>query len=298
MTLVLEAAAATRVWVAVAEEQGAYAEAAAALKTELADGVEISAGKWQTLFDGQEGMPDLIVTVGVAAFDGALDRLAQKEAAWARVPVLAILLPQAVFEARMASGAVVQRPISAVVLDQPLGRQMAFIKRALPDRRHVGVLSGTQTRPLLKALEKEASGRGLRLMSAPVANAPDDLYPALRSVLEEADVLLALPEPAVYNSGTLQNILLTTYRARTPLVAFSPAYVKAGAVLALYSTPAQVARRAAEIVREWRAGRGLPAVQAPREFTVVLNAKVAASLGLQIDDANAIVESLRRQEGR
>lgn len=298
MTLVLEAAAATRVWVAVAEEGGAYAEAAAALRAELADGAEIGSGKWQALFDGQEGMPDLIVTVGVAAFDGALERLAQKEAAWARVPVLAILLPQAVFEARMASGPVVQRPISAVVLDQPLGRQMAFIKRALPDRRHVGVLSGTQTRPLLKALEKEASGRGLRLMSAPVANAPDDLYPALRSVLEEADVLLALPEPAVYNSGTLQNILLTTYRARTPLVAFSPAYVKAGAVLALYSTPAQVARRAAEIVREWRAGRGLPAVQAPREFTVVLNAKVAASLGLQIDDANAIVESLRRQEGR
>lgn len=298
MTLVLEAAAATRVWVAVAEEEGAYAEAAAALKAELADGAEISAGKWQALFDGQEGMPDLIVTVGVAAFDGALDRLAQKGGGWARVPVLATLLPQAVFEARMATGPVVQRPISAVVLDQPLGRQMAFIKRALPDRRHVGVLSGTQTRPLLKTLEKEAGGRGLKLVSAPVANASDDLYPALRVVLEEADVLLALPEPAIYNSGTLQNILLTTYRARTPLVAFSPAYVKAGAVLALYSTPAQVARRAAEIVREWRAGRGLPAVQAPREFSVVLNAKVAASLGLQIDDANAIVESLRRQEGR
>jgi len=39
-------------------------------------------------------------------------------------------------------------------------------------------------------------------------------------------------------------------------------------------------------------------MQAPREFSVVLNARVAASLGLQIDDANAIVESLRRQEGR
>jgi len=163
MTLVLEAAAAPRVWVAVAEEEGAYAEAAAAFKAELADGAEISTGKWQALFDGQDGMPDLIVTVGVAAFDGALGRLAQKGGGWARVPVLATLLPQAVFEARMAAGPVVQRPISAVVLDQPLGRQMALIKRALPDRRHVGVLSGTQTRPLLKTLEKEAHARDLKL---------------------------------------------------------------------------------------------------------------------------------------
>jgi ABC-type uncharacterized transport system substrate-binding protein len=82
-----------------------------------------------------------------------------------------------------------------------------------------------------------------------------------------------------------------------PLVAFSPAYVKAGAVLALYSTPAQVARRAAEMTRTWLAGRGLPPPQAPREFAVTANAKVAASLGLQLDEASLIAEDLRRLEG-
>lgn len=298
MTLVLDVRAAPRVWVAVAEEEGAYAEAAAVLKAELAGNAEISTARWQALFDGREAMPDLIVTIGVAALDGTLERLAQKGAAWARVPLVATLVPQVVFEARMAAGPVVQRPISAVVLDQPLGRQLAFIKRALPERRRVGILPGVQTRPLLRTLEKEASGLGLKLVIAPAINAADDLYPALKTALEEADVILALPEPTVYHGGTLQNILLTAYRARTPLVAFSPAYVKAGAVLALYSTPTQVARRAVELVRDWQAGRGLPVPQTPREFSVAVNAKVAASLGLQIDDAAVIVEYLRRQEGR
>jgi ABC-type uncharacterized transport system substrate-binding protein len=92
---------------------------------------------------------------------------------------------------------------------------------------------------------------------------------------------------------------LTTYRARIPLVAFSPAYVKAGAVLAVYSTPAQVARRAVEMLRQWQSGRGLPSPQNPREFEVVVNERVAASLGLWIDMPNLIVADLRRiEDGR
>lgn len=298
MTLVSAAAAAPQVWVALAEEGGAYAETAAALREELVGAAETRAAVWRNLFAGAPPAPDLIVTVGAAALDGTLDELARRNTAWKEVPVLATLLPQAVFDARLAAGPVVRRPLSAVVLDQPLGRMLALIRRALPDHRHVGILPGPQTRPLMRALEREAAGQGLRLVVAPEIGLPEEIYPALKAVLGDADVILALPEPLVYHGGTLQNILLTTYRARTPLVAFSSAYVKAGAVLALYSTPAQVARRAAEMVRDWQAGGGLPAPQAPREFSVAVNAKVAASLGLSIDDAAAIVADLRRREGR
>lgn len=296
MTLVLSVLAAPRVWIAVTEEGGPYAEVAAVLKSELAGSAEVGVGNWQRLFDSHESPPNLIVTVGVGAFDGALERLAPREGDWTRVPVVATLLPQAVFEARMAAGRVMRRPVSAVVLDQPLGRQLALIKRVLPERQRIGILPSPQTRALLPMLEKEAALRGLRLVPGATINFPDDLYPTLKSVLEGADVILALPDAAVFQSGNLQNILLTTYRARVPLVAFSPAYVKAGAVLALYATPPQIARRAAELVRDVLAGRALPPPQHSREFTVGVNAKVAASLGVQIDDPTAIAEDLRRQQ--
>jgi hypothetical protein len=296
MTLVLPAAAAPQVLVALSEEGGAYAEAAAVFKAELGD-AQLATATWQGLLNDKAVAPDLIVTVGVAAFEGALDWLAAKGGAWERVPLLAVMLPRAAYDAQALQVAVGRRPMSAAVLDQPLGRQMALIRRALPERRRVGVLPGPQTLPLLKGLQKEAAARGLTLVAAPAIGAPADLYPSLKAVLDEADVILALPEPTVYHGASLQNILLTTYRARVPLVAFSPAYVKAGAVLALYSTPAQVARRAAEMTRTWLAGRGLPPPQAPREFAVTMNAKVAASLGLQLDEAALIAEELRRLEG-
>ncbi|MDO8959286.1 MAG: ABC transporter substrate binding protein [Rhodocyclaceae bacterium] len=298
MTLVLPAAASQRVWVVVAEEGGVQAETAAVLQAGL-DGLELKVSRRQLPLQDSEEPPALIVTVGAAAFDETLGWLAGRPGAWERVPVLATLLPRAAYDARAARhapGIAGQRALSAAVLDQPLARQLALLKRALPDRPRVGVLAGPQTQPLLPALEKAATARGLRLVAAPV-NAPDEIYPALKAVLESADVILALPEPTVYHSATLQNILLTTYRARVPLVAFSPAYVKAGAVLAVYATPTQVARRAIEMVRGWQAGRGLPPPQMSREFDVAVNTKVAASLGLSVDAGAAIAEDLRRQEG-
>ena len=135
------------------------------------------------------------------------------------------------------------------------------------------------------------------MRKTPLVNATEGIYPALKQVIDESEVILALPDPLIYNSANLQNILLTMYRARTPLIAFSPAYVKAGAVLAVYSTPAQVARRAAEMLRQWQSGRGLPLPQKPREFEVAVNERVAASLGLWIDAPNLIVTDLRRLEG-
>lgn len=296
--MVIVAHAAPQVWVALAEADGIHAETAAVLRAELEREATLKVGVAGTVLDARAAPPELIVTVGAAAFERTLVWLAERDDTWVRVPVLATLLPRAAFDARQTGGARPLRVVSAVVLDQPLGRQMALIKRALPDRRLVAVLPGPQTRPLLGTLEREAAARDLRLVATPPVNTSDDIYPSLKEALANADVLLAQPDPLIYNGASLQNILLTSYRARVPLVAFSSAYVKAGALIAVYSTPAQVARHAAGMARGWLAGRGLPPVQSPQEFAVAVNPRVAASLGLQLDDASLIAEDLRRAEGQ
>lgn len=295
MTLVLDVAAAPRIWVVVTESGGTQAEIAEGLRSALAESAEVGVNGVPEWFAGRGEKPELIVTVGTAALDGALEQLARKEAGWSRIPLLATLVPQAVVEARRAK--LGPRPFAAVVLDQPLGRQLALIRRALPDRQRVGVVPGPQTRPLLAQLEREARARGMALVVGPEVRATEDIYPALREVLIHADVVLALPDPLVYNGATLQNILLTTYRARVPMVAFSSAYVKAGAVVAVHSTPAQVARQTAQAVRDWLAGREPPATIYNREFAVVANERVAASLGLRPIDSEEVAAELRRQEG-
>ena len=114
-------------------------------------------------------------------------------------------------------------------------------------------------------------------------------------MLVDAEVLLALPDPAVFNSQTAANILTAAYRRQVPLVGFSPAYVKAGALVAVYSTPLQVGTQGGELLRQALSGKILPPPQWPQEFAVSVNQDVAHSLGLVIDEAR-LLEQLRQKE--
>lgn len=285
------------IWLAASELGGPYAEAAGALRSELSQPasrrLEVRVGAWQDLLATPGKPPQLIVTIGASAYHGVIDE-AQRGGVLANVPVLAILIPRASYEALAAKA---RAPTSAVFLDQPLGRYLDLLRLTMPERKRIGVLLGPESAALAAALAKSAAARSQQLVTARVSG-DDDLYSGLRSVLSEADVLLALPDAQVFNAGSLQNILIATYRQRVPLVAFASGYVKAGATLALYSSPTQAAGQAAAAIRAFLAGHTLPPPQPAADFSVATNDRVARSLGLTFGDADAIAEQLRRQEGQ
>ena len=295
LLLLFNAVAAPHVWIVLSEESGSYQETATVLRAELAGSAEIFLSGGPFLLSEQKFTPDLIVTVGVAALDGVLDHLEKR--GWQGVQVLATLLPQSAVDARQSRMPNRAGAFSAVVLDQPVSRQMALIRRALPGRDALAVPLGPHSRASEDTVKRQAAAHGLLLIPTPVINQADEIFSTFRTGLESAQVILALPDATVYNPASLQNILLMTYRARVPLIAFSPAYVKAGALVAVYSTPAQVARRTARAVRALLTGRPIPALMRPDEFEVATNPRVAASLGLTIDDADAIARDLRGMAG-
>jgi ABC-type uncharacterized transport system substrate-binding protein len=122
------------------------------------------------------------------------------------------------------------------------------------------------------------------------------VFPGLKQVLDGSDVLLALADPQVYNSNSLQNILLTAFREKVPMLAFSPAYVRAGALFALYVTPVQAGVQAAALVLEVLHDRSLPATAVESsDFDVMVNEHVARALNLSLD-GRALRLELRRLE--
>jgi ABC-type uncharacterized transport system substrate-binding protein len=106
-------------------------------------------------------------------------------------------------------------------------------------------------------------------------------------------VLLAMPDSLAHNRNTVQPLLLTTYRAGIPVVAYSESYQQAGAVLALYSTVPQVVAQVVDSLQQIREGKALPNHQSPRYFTVGVNSAVARSLGLALPTADEIGGRLR-----
>lgn len=283
------------VWVALSESVGPHVEAAAALRADvdqaLPGRVEWRIAHWSQ-FSSPNPEPHWVVAVGTAALKGLQDVFARDT----RPPaLLALLVPRLAFEriadpARLRTGSV-----SAVFLDQPAGRQLDLIRLALPDAHRFGILITGESKAYAPALEAAGRERGLQMVSSLVEQG--GLYPALQSLLPDVDVLLALPDPMVFNSQTAGSILTAAYRRQVPLAGFSPAYVKAGALLALYSTPAQVGRRGGELLRQALAAKPqpLPQPHSPREFTVEVNQNVARSLGLALDEAR-LGEQLRQKD--
>jgi len=213
-----------------------------------------------------------------------------------KAPVLNALLPRSSFERVLrASGRKASAHFNVLELDQPLQRQLALVRLVLPKSRRLAVLWGPDSLPKAPALRSLASSQGLTLQED-VVNQGTSLFAALRSVLEGSDVLWAFADPLVFNSNNIQNILMTTIRVQVPVLAFSPAYVRAGALMAVYSTPLQVGDQAAQWVLDVLANRALSALALePLDFEISVNEQVARALGLSID-VKALTSALKRQE--
>ena len=281
------------VLVVISERSTSYVEAADALAAELERG-GLPRGEIALMTSGEysaaaAATPKLLVAVGT----GAANLLAAKDS---RIPLIATLLPPSSFEQIVqASGRKPSAVFSAVYLSQPFSRQLDLVRLALPDARRVGVLWGPESQAQASALQAATQARGLQLVAAQIGPG-ESAYPPLQKLLEDADLLLALPNPQIYNSSSIQNILLSSYRSRVPFIGFSASYVQAGAVFAVYSTPAMIGRQTAVMARNLLQGRGLPAApQYPLEFSVGVNEQVARSLGLKLD-ATALGERLRQLE--
>jgi putative ABC transport system substrate-binding protein len=235
---------------------------------------------------------DLIVAVGMKA--------TQVTTAQNSIPVIAAMIPQTSYEALLAQAATkkILPPISAIYLDQPWLRQVDFWRAALPERRRIGLLHSSDAHIDVARLRKDIAQRDGALVIQPVRSA-DELFSRLENVLANSDVLLATPDSLIYSSSNIRNILLTSYRYRVPLIGLSQAYVNAGALCAIFSTPEQLAAQAGAMVIFFARDRQLPAPQFPAAYTIAVNQQVARSLGIELSSPEAIRSQMdKMKEGR
>lgn len=201
------------------------------------------------------------------------------------VPTLCALLSAEAFAA-VACGAHCER-LRAIVMDQPVSRQIAVASSIYPSLVRFGVLG--RERPTDKARLPPHLSLDYHAFSAAVA-----LPAQLDGALAGNDALVALPDSTIFNRETLHVVLLTAYGYAKPVIGFSRAYVRAGALISTYATPEQVLRDVFEDVAVERAGQGLEGSGARDEprwfedermrpstrFSVAENRRIARSLGL------------------
>jgi ABC-type uncharacterized transport system substrate-binding protein len=235
------------------------------------------------------GKPDLIVACGSESFRKALANASN-------VPVIAALIQRPAYEKILAEAPRNRPRSTAVFLEQPLARQAAFIRQLLPGLTRVGLLLRSDGRAAQAAAYQQSLGHaGLTVENEPVDN-ENELLPALNALLPRSSLLLATPDGDIYRRETIRAILVTSYRYQKPVIAYSPGFVQAGALAAIYATPAQIGRQVGEMITNL--GSTLPPPREPNQFTIAINRNVAQALNLNLPDEAVLRRTLNEREGR
>lgn len=228
---------------------------------------------------------ELVIALGVKALEASAKLKFT-------TPVLGVFTPIPTFNSLLVKTKRDLGNFSAIVLDQPFWRQIFLMRSILPEAKKIGVLLGPTSSQFADAIKEEGEESGFSVMEENVFREPD-LIPKLKDVLETSDVLMAVPDPMIYNRETAQPILLTSYRHQKPVIGYSQSYVRAGALAAVYSSSKQLARQAAEIaLKSQKSPSLLPPPQAPKYFSISVNYQVARSLNIKLKSDEEIYQSV------
>ena len=234
-----------------------YREAAVALTDRLrAEGCEClglefpasdSAAQEQVLGHLRDFKPQVIATGGTTATGRAIDSIPE-------VPVLFFMVPNALDAPFLAGDASAGARLAGVAADVSPRAQIDWIRVTHPDADRIAILHSDRSDQTVAALREAARARGISIIEI---DADRDRFPEAITAITESDCggVLMIPDASVYNSPTVQRLLLWGVRRKKPVWTFSANVVKAGALSGMQCEPAAVGRQTAELVREVLRGK-------------------------------------------
>ena len=231
----------------------------------------------------------LLVTVGTKAAQHAASMVLD-------MPIIHAMLPYSSYQ-NISSVHETCASRTAIYIDQPIKRQLNLAKEIFPNLKTYGFLLGEVSSKRYE-IEKELYEFSAEKIESTIIHESRELAWSLRDLSEKAKVFIAINDPLVFNPNNAKWILYMAYQKQRPIIGFSMNYVSAGASAAVYSTPSQLGRQAAELVFEQQnKNECLFEPQYPRYFNVGVNNAVIQSLSGKLLDESYLLKQIQKKEG-
>jgi len=211
-------------------------------------------------------------------------------------PVLYTMLPFSSYE-WLEENRMLANQHKVLFIDQPPQRYVQLAQAAMPEMRTIGYLYGDISGVYADEIKRAADDAGIGFVGVDVSS-DVKFSNLLKDGFASSDAVLLLPDPYLFNRRVVQEVLLASFRYKRPLVVYSESFLKAGAMVALFSTPEQIGRQTGELL----GCVGLPCYNVipqrsyPKYFSVIVNEFVARQLGVEIKSAGELLKYLESVE--
>lgn len=170
-----------------------------------------------------------------------------------------------------------------------LAEQVKLIGEALPQARTIGMLYRSDIPECRRTLDvMKASVPADWRIEAVAVNEYPSIAAAIDALTQKrVDLIWTTADQKVYDTNAVRALLLAGLRSKVPIWGFSPAFVRAGALLGVGVEPRAQGSQAADIALKAIAGRAGAAekAQPPREFQIAVNLIVAGKIGVEIPES-------------
>ena len=186
---------------------------------------------------------------------------------------------------------------AVLYMTQPYCRQIQFIKAINNNWKTIGILNSQNKTIDTKTLQQCANKHKIKINITNITN-QKNLTSHLKIALNQSNLLLALPDTNIYNSRSVKNILLTSYRYRKPVIAFSKSFVNAGALASIHSDATQIAETASKLIEKYfNHGKEFKTrSNYPKLFNISINKQVFRALDISEPDIDKLKQTLELEE--
>ncbi len=216
--------------------------------------------------------PDIVLTTGVMATTIMKDAIED-------IPIIFCMVIN--YERFELSGP----NITGIPTEVAIEKQFMGYRSLLDSIQNVGIIYDiSHTGNIVKRAEQKMNDMGINLVKYEIKSS-EMVTEALNNLIGKIDALWVLPDSTVVTKKSFEHIKRTALDNNIPLLCTSKAFVKTGALAAVFPDYNDIGRQSAQIAKELQSidsVRSLGIVY-PEKFKLAINSDSAERLGLNLD---------------
>jgi hypothetical protein len=135
-----------------------------------------------------------------------------------------------------------------IFMDQPVGRLAKFVSIALPNENRFSFLVGPASKQIKGLIKKEFAKYGADTEFVDISGEANPID-AIEKLLYRQGVIIAIPDEDVYTPSNTKWLLYKAHQTGVPVIGFSSAFVRAGAIATVFTSVDQIMKQTAELIK-------------------------------------------------